>query len=200
MANRVSEIQHITRDGTWNHVPGVENPADIISRGVTPLQLAESSTWWNGPGWLQEDSKSWPNFTEVLDQQFDSVTLEERPLVTAALQKLPPSELFGLHSSLLKLVRLAAWVLRFASNCRVNDRAQRRAGVLTAKEYDEALIALVKLAQFECFPIELADLAAKDEVKISSRLHTKDPILKDGLIRVGGRLRHAPVSTPGSAR
>ena len=151
-----------------------------ISRGVTPLQFSESSMWWNGPGWLQEDSRSWPNFTDVPDQQFDSITLEEKPLVTAALQKLPPSELFGLHSSLLKLVRLTAWMLRFASNCRVNDRTQRKSGVLTAKEHDEALIVLVKLAQFECFPIELADLAAKDEVKISSRLHTKDPVLNSG--------------------
>ncbi|XP_058816020.1 uncharacterized protein LOC131679328 [Topomyia yanbarensis] len=39
VANRVSEIQHITRSGVWNHVAGVENPADIISRGMAPVQL-----------------------------------------------------------------------------------------------------------------------------------------------------------------
>lgn len=36
--------------------------------------------------------------------------------------------------------------------------------------------------------MELSNLAAKGEVKSSSRLHTKDPVL----FRVGGRLRHAP--------
>lgn len=27
----------------WNPVPGVDNPAGVIPRGVTPLQLAESN-------------------------------------------------------------------------------------------------------------------------------------------------------------
>ena len=29
----------------WAHVPGVENPADLASRGVNPLLLASNSPW-----------------------------------------------------------------------------------------------------------------------------------------------------------
>ncbi|XP_055522767.1 uncharacterized protein LOC129716950 [Wyeomyia smithii] len=194
VANRVSEIQHISREGIWNHVPGVENPADIISWSATPLQLAESSVWWNGPSWLEKDCNEWPKTYEAPEQQFDSVTLEEKPIVTTALQMLPPSEIFILHSSLCKLARLTAWILRYTHNSRKINRTVRRTGVFSAREHEEALLVLVKLAQSECFPIELSDLAARGEVKPTSRLHSKDPKLRDGVIHVGGRLRHASVT------
>ena len=37
------------------HVPGVENPADLASRGVNPLSLANNSLWLNGPTWKREE-------------------------------------------------------------------------------------------------------------------------------------------------
>ena len=36
VANRVSEIQHLTANGKLNHVQVIDNPADIISRGMDP--------------------------------------------------------------------------------------------------------------------------------------------------------------------
>ncbi|XP_055527372.1 uncharacterized protein LOC129719987 [Wyeomyia smithii] len=42
IANRVSKIQAITEEHTWHHVPGLSNPADLISRGVTPEVLIEN--------------------------------------------------------------------------------------------------------------------------------------------------------------
>ncbi|XP_062557128.1 uncharacterized protein LOC134221988 [Armigeres subalbatus] len=36
VANRVSHIQELTKGHRWNHVKGVENPADLVSRGVMP--------------------------------------------------------------------------------------------------------------------------------------------------------------------
>ncbi|XP_058443677.1 uncharacterized protein LOC131425643 [Malaya genurostris] len=190
VANRVSEIQHITRGGIWSHVAGINNPADIISRGATPAELAERKEWWIGADFLQDNS-CWPQTTEILEQQFDSVLLEERPLVTAVLQIFPPNEIFSLHSSLLKLMRLTAWISRFAHNCKQINKALVRTGMLTAREHAIALNTLVKIAQSESFPVEIADLAASGQVKATSRLNSKDPFLEEGLIRVGGRLRNA---------
>ncbi|GBN78901.1 hypothetical protein AVEN_171939-1 [Araneus ventricosus] len=32
--------------------PGSQNPADHISRGISPAELSSLDTWWNGPDWL----------------------------------------------------------------------------------------------------------------------------------------------------
>ncbi|XP_065094594.1 uncharacterized protein LOC135715104 [Ochlerotatus camptorhynchus] len=135
-----------------------------------------------------------PVNAQVPEQQFDSVILEERPLVSAVLQTLPPSEISTLRSSLLNLVRLTAWIRRFSFNCRPRNRLHRKTGLLTAGEHDSSLILLVQLAQSECFPLELSNLAAKGEVRPSSKLHALNPVMVDGILCVGGRLGNAPVS------
>ncbi|XP_055605396.1 uncharacterized protein LOC129753588 [Uranotaenia lowii] len=60
VANRVSKIQSITEGCKWSHVPGIQNPADLISRGVSPANIVENQFWWKGPAWLQESEESWP--------------------------------------------------------------------------------------------------------------------------------------------
>uniref|UniRef100_A0A182X947 DUF5641 domain-containing protein n=1 Tax=Anopheles quadriannulatus TaxID=34691 RepID=A0A182X947_ANOQN len=67
VANRVSEIQHLTEPRHWNHVPGDQNPADIISRGMMPSQLQESCLWWHGPEWLSQPSNTWKLHHPILD-------------------------------------------------------------------------------------------------------------------------------------
>ena len=60
VANRIGEIQMFTEPSQWQHVSTVENPADLCTRGASPLELAECSLWWNGPDWLTNDSVSGP--------------------------------------------------------------------------------------------------------------------------------------------
>uniref|UniRef100_A0A182IEY1 Uncharacterized protein n=1 Tax=Anopheles arabiensis TaxID=7173 RepID=A0A182IEY1_ANOAR len=62
IANRVSEIQHITHGKEWRHVPGTDNPADIISRGMDADQL------------------EWPNTHQPRQEEFTTDELEERPI------------------------------------------------------------------------------------------------------------------------
>ncbi|XP_053681589.1 uncharacterized protein LOC128732366 [Sabethes cyaneus] len=48
VANRVSKIQTLTEHCQWRHVPGVDNPADLISRGISPeniLQCARAALY-----------------------------------------------------------------------------------------------------------------------------------------------------------
>ncbi|XP_055621988.1 uncharacterized protein LOC129765600 [Toxorhynchites rutilus septentrionalis] len=60
VANRVAEIQRLTPNVVWRHVPSLENPADLLSRGMISKDLMDSSLWWNGPEWLATTNHLWP--------------------------------------------------------------------------------------------------------------------------------------------
>ena len=51
--NRVKEIRKRVHPNHWCHCPGSSNPADLPSRGLTPLELSVSQLWRRGPDWLQ---------------------------------------------------------------------------------------------------------------------------------------------------
>ncbi|XP_055621625.1 uncharacterized protein LOC129765385 [Toxorhynchites rutilus septentrionalis] len=163
VANRFSEIQHLTSEGVWNHVMGVENPADIISRGMTPAQLQYQSSWRHGPVWLQLDESNWPQPIPIQEEELDKSIMEEKKVITVVLHAINPTA----------------------------NRNRRKHGFITAEERDEALKILVRLSQKEAFPQEFADLSKGEQVQESSRISSLHPQITDGTICVGGRLQHA---------
>ncbi|XP_055623126.1 uncharacterized protein LOC129766576 [Toxorhynchites rutilus septentrionalis] len=60
ISNRVADIQILTHGSRWRHVPGLENPADLVSRGMEAEQLMTSRLWRHGPDWLQKGEDTWP--------------------------------------------------------------------------------------------------------------------------------------------
>ena len=50
--NRCIEIQSLTKAINWNYIPTLDNPADLISRGMLANDLVSSFLWLNGPPWL----------------------------------------------------------------------------------------------------------------------------------------------------
>lgn len=193
VANRVSEIQHITKGSVWNHVAGEDNPADIISRGMSPAQLQYESRWFHGPKWLMSDEHYWPSSAQINESEFAKADLEEKSIV-AALPAVAPSEIFGLRSSLVDLVRLTVYIRRFKWNTSPANRSCRKVGSITSQEYEEAIRELVKLSQRESFPQEFSDLAKHGQVQDSSRISALNPQLVGGVLCVGGRLKNAAVA------
>uniref|UniRef100_A0A182N2S0 Peptidase aspartic putative domain-containing protein n=1 Tax=Anopheles dirus TaxID=7168 RepID=A0A182N2S0_9DIPT len=59
VANRVSQIQEMTLGYKWMHVKGVDNPADVVSRGALPKDLLTSKLWFHGPSWLLLVEEEW---------------------------------------------------------------------------------------------------------------------------------------------
>ena len=54
VANRVVELQTLTSPDRWFHCSGVENPADLLTRGVTAEELIFLKVWLQGPKFLVE--------------------------------------------------------------------------------------------------------------------------------------------------
>nr|CAI5846278.1 unnamed protein product [Callosobruchus analis] len=188
-ANRVAEIQLMTESHQWRYVPTHLNPADLVSSGVTPHELInESNLWWNGPTFLIEDSCNWPTLP-ILNQ-----SVPELKQTQSFLSLQPDSlKIFHLFSSLHQIQRAVAWCFRLFTNQKL-PKPQRMFGSLTTDELTRSMNFIIKLAQREMFPDEMACITKGTPISQNSRLVQLDPILdSNGLIRVGGRLKKANI-------
>ena len=52
---RVNAIKKLLPPNCWKHCRSQENPADIPSSGLPPLELSVNALWHNSPEWLQTD-------------------------------------------------------------------------------------------------------------------------------------------------
>ncbi|GFV84848.1 integrase catalytic domain-containing protein [Trichonephila clavipes] len=102
--NRIEEIQKLIEPSKWHHCPGKENPADIISRGISVRELKDSELWWHGPPWLQQAEQFGPKFEKQnvsnLDLELKRNTVTSRrnymQLPKDRLLENPPFEICGL--------------------------------------------------------------------------------------------------------
>ena len=79
--NRVNEIRNLVPASRWQHCNGKDNPADIPSRGLSPVELSRCPLWKEGPKWLTcftEDTKSVFNSTHIPEECFVEVRAEEK--------------------------------------------------------------------------------------------------------------------------
>ena len=117
-------------------------PADLGTRGLTTAKLEKSDFWWHGPEWLRGPKEDWPERQEI----------EETPESTKKLKKavvstVKVSDVVSIvnvidvcrYSSKEKLVRVTAFVLRFAQNCKA--RIRREGGVTGGLTVEEILSA-----------------------------------------------------------
>ena len=110
--NRVAEIRRLKDHYHFHtfHVPTLENPADLLSRGLNHNQLLSNTLWWHGPSWLK-GQRGWP-------QQKDHVAA---PLVCMEITcegGVPPVRLTKFmdearYGSWSKLLRTTDYVLHF---------------------------------------------------------------------------------------
>ena len=56
---RVAEIQENQPNTVWNYITSEANPADALTRGISPEEL---QLWHQGPQFLQKPESEWPDF------------------------------------------------------------------------------------------------------------------------------------------
>ncbi|XP_015522747.2 uncharacterized protein LOC107226442 [Neodiprion lecontei] len=142
----------LTENATWLHVPSPDNPADILSRGITADESIENQLWWHGPPCIV-DRNRWPR----QDQDREMQTPE------------------------LKIVA-------------TEKTRERVIGPVTTNELEKSEKTLVKRTQRQEFQKEIFDLQDGRDLSKSSKLIAFRPFSnKEGVLRVGGRLRHAEI-------
>ncbi|XP_066260797.1 uncharacterized protein [Euwallacea similis] len=189
VSSRVSEIQSLAGEYEWRHVPTKENPADLLSRGVFPNKLVEVSLWWNGPSFLLSEERHWPNTFEG-SKEVPEVRVSKGVFALVSVGDC----LFERYSDFNRLIRITACVLRFILNCR--SRSLKRdvvSGSLSSLELNDATKTLVRIAQRDSFPDEYDRLTGGIALSPKSKLLSLSPFVdREGVMRVGGRLRNSP--------
>nr|CAI5822931.1 unnamed protein product [Callosobruchus analis] len=177
VGNRVAEILSLTGNHQWRHVDSKQTPADLLPQGVFPDQLVNCKIWWEGPAFLTQDTSQWPLFTVS-----SANLLEFRPKKAPCLlitEKLDfPFEKF---SSLSKLKRVISWIYR-SLKIVVNRRKREILNCYLSKK----LIFILHYAS------ELKALLSGDSISKSNILNLSQFVDKDGILRVGDRLRNSP--------
>lgn len=182
--NRVKQIHTLVDSTMWGYVSTSENPADCLSRGMSPEKLKSHDLWFHGPAAL-------------LDPDFDinacSMT-QELPaepvlaITTQVTEKENCINLLNKYSDINKLERVVAYMLRFCKNCK--NPNNKVAGTLTPKELKDAMIIIIRQTQRIYFSKEITCLLR--DIPIKTGLNGLHPFLDQNLIlRTGGRLQNA---------
>ncbi|KAF2890917.1 hypothetical protein ILUMI_15256, partial [Ignelater luminosus] len=111
VANRVSKINELTQNFKWNYIESNQNPSDLISRGTTPKTLANSRLWWKGPEFLTQ-----PHLSILMQSEIESLKNIPEVKSYVATTKAEYLPVLTKFSSLQKLHRIIAYVLRFIHN------------------------------------------------------------------------------------
>ena len=209
MQNRVVEIRGLVKPAHWDYCPSENNPADICSRGSLASKLVANQLWWNGPEFLSKGKDAWPNLPgnpEVIGTEPDTwLQLKKESsssqkkqhnstvLANVVADRVTSERKLNLDciiplkgfSSLQRLVRVTAYVLRFVSNLkRKNEKKELTDEDLKQEEIERARELWIREMQGSVLNDEKFD-----QVKVSLSLYKDDK----GILRCGGRLKNAPI-------
>ena len=59
VVNHIQEIRDSFPATYWSYIPSPDNPADLLTRGLSAQQLQTSQLWLHGPTWLPSKTQ-WP--------------------------------------------------------------------------------------------------------------------------------------------
>jgi len=181
VGTRVAEIQELTSPHALRYVNSMRNSADDINRGKALQDLVKPNRWSQGPPFLLQPSEEWPVKPNV--KPVDDVSEYRKSIfcgVTSSTSSTADTEVkqYGTWKELLEAT-VQEW-----------QGAARQTSSCTAEDYRKAGIFILQKVQHDGFLEELQLLKAGKPVSSSSRLPPEIDE-EEGLIRVGGRLRHA---------
>ena len=201
--NRVNKIRSLTSRDMWKHLPGVDNPADIASRGAYLQKLERSTLWWEGPNWLVQSSTFWPAQPKKLQPTEDGIKemksgekVETINLLSSAEKQRNLLAIISVDrfSSSLKLFRVTAIVLRFIKKLK-EKREKSTGNSLNNDDIDPHQLVSVEETNYaeRLWIVEIQKELISD-AKYSS-WEKNLGLFRDfgGIIRCKGRLGNSPM-------
>ncbi|XP_041980992.1 uncharacterized protein LOC121734446 [Aricia agestis] len=153
VANRVIEISELSDISSWQYVPTSLNSGDLVSRGVAPKDIISKKTWWNGPLFLSKPESEWCIPSPDVPNE---VNLPEIKLISSAGVVNEATEVSIIeiekYSKFSRVHRVLGYVKRFIFNLR--NKTNKRLGVLSLDELNDAFHSLCMISQKESFPKE----------------------------------------------
>ncbi|XP_033127590.1 uncharacterized protein LOC117125238 [Anneissia japonica] len=201
VANRISTILDQSETSQWRFVDGSLNPADEASRGMTGSELLSNRRWKQGPDFLMKSENEWPQRPIDLGQipnNDPEVKSNSTVCANNVIAQDSISKVIDHHSSWNSLRKTIAWLLRYKSKLRKAVRrsksgmpllSEKTVTPITVLEINGAESAIVKHIQQQCFGNDQVALRKK-----TSSIYKLDPILVEGIVRVGGRFHNAPIA------
>ncbi|XP_017483674.1 PREDICTED: uncharacterized protein LOC108372479, partial [Rhagoletis zephyria] len=168
VANRVARIQQITAGYTWRHVSSSENPADLVSRGVTVHNLINNQLWFHGPQFIQLQQQHWPSSPMKAIINMPEQRKQHHTLLVTQVEDIVAEHKFV--NNYFKLLRIFAYVQRFLDKLR---KLPTEPGAITTPELNDSLMLVLRYLQQQYFPQEYKALQ------------------KGRIIRVGGRITNS---------
>ena len=198
VGNRVSRIRVSSSPDQWSYVPSELNPADHATRCIPASELRDSA-WIRGPQFLVNDEQDPTEPYTLVNPESDQ---EVRPDVTSMKTDVAYSsrklgtERFSRFSSWRKLV-VAIAVLKcaietFKSRSVSSGQHPTESLNKSVESRTEAERFIVREVQEEVFGPEISALKDGRQIPRRSSLLQLSPFLDaHGILRVGGRLKHA---------
>jgi len=195
VANRVAKIQQLTNPKEWNFVPGTDNPADCASRGISPADLIDHPLWWSEPKFIQNQVDLMQYNELPLEIHYDCEANKESKQVKKVCHIATstwPSDILKRFSTLTKLKRVTAYLFRFPKFALSKTEFSLKGTPLTAAELRSSLDVWIRLVQFSAFESEIRSIKDGKLVHRKSHILNLNPFIDSrGILRVGGRLKHA---------
>ncbi|XP_045157295.2 uncharacterized protein LOC123523710 [Mercenaria mercenaria] len=201
--NRVAEIQELTENRKWRYCPTHQNPADLLTRGISAIEFQNNKLWLNGPEWLTDQSM-WPSW-QVDENAVLLTTIDEQGNDRNSSPFNPTQSLYGIHnvidinkfSRYKTLLRVTAYVKRFINRCKSRHRSMRKCPSklepLTVLELQEASRMWLHSCQSTYYEAEITNLKS-NEKRLTLVKQLRLFLDEDGYIRCGGRIHNAPLT------
>ncbi|GFX82049.1 integrase catalytic domain-containing protein [Trichonephila clavipes] len=143
VANRVREIQSLTDPNSWFHCSGKDNPADLLTRGISVDALTTNSKWWNGSSFLRQIDFQTKGLDEAIPERVyltemrkNSNPKEDISLTLTVTKNNFLENIIDISNNYVKLIRVVSFLYRFIHNCRT--RITKIKGPLTSQEVSHA--------------------------------------------------------------